>query len=85
MSPVLDKEAWAVDALSLSWEGLEGFAFHPTPLITSVVNKILSHDCRKTYSDCPRMAQHVVLRSSEPVIPDTPLPTQPVQSSSPAI
>ncbi|XP_067654175.1 uncharacterized protein [Haliotis asinina] len=31
VSPVPDPQAWAVDALSLSWEGLDAYAFPPDP------------------------------------------------------
>ena len=46
VSLVKGKEAWAVDALSISWEDMDGYAFYPTPLIANVINKISSHDCR---------------------------------------
>ena len=67
MSPATDKKAWAVDALSISWEDMDGYAFLSTPLITNVINKILSHNCRRIIIS-PRLAQLVVvLRSGEPV------------------
>ena len=47
MSPVPDKEAWAVDTLSISWDDMEGYAFPPTSQIVNVINKILSHNCRR--------------------------------------
>ena len=47
MSPVPDKEAWAVDALSRSWEDLDSYAFPPTPLIANVINKNISHNCQR--------------------------------------
>ena len=47
VSPVPDPHAWAMDAPgSLSWEGLDLYAFPPIPLLGNVVNKILSHDCQ---------------------------------------
>ena len=30
VSPVLDKEAWTVDTLSLSWKDMDGYAFPQT-------------------------------------------------------
>ena len=47
VSPVPDPQAWAVDALSFSWEDLDLYAFPPIPLLGNVVNKILSHDCKR--------------------------------------
>ena len=46
VSPVPDPKAWAVDALSLSWENLDLYAFSPIPLLTNVVTKALGHQCR---------------------------------------
>jgi hypothetical protein len=43
-SPLLDDEALGVDSLSASWEGLDTYAFLPTPLILAVLNKAAS--CR---------------------------------------
>ena len=59
VSPVLDKEALAVHGLSLSWEDMDRYAFPPTLLIANVINKILSHDCRRTNNHSSRVAQHV--------------------------
>ena len=39
VSPVPDPQAWSVDALSLSWEGLIAYAFPPLPLVGKVVRK----------------------------------------------
>ena len=47
VSPVPDKEAWAVDTLIISWEDMDRYAFPLTPLIANVINKILSHDSRR--------------------------------------
>ena len=46
VSPVADPEALGVDALSLSWSGLEAYAFPPLPLIQKVVRKAREeHPC----------------------------------------
>ena len=42
VSPVLDPSAWAVDALSLNWDGLSAYAFPPFNLIPVVLSKVLS-------------------------------------------
>lgn len=39
VSPVPDEEAWEVDALSLSWTGLDAYAFPPFSLIPRVLQK----------------------------------------------
>ena len=39
VSPVPDPQAWAVDALSLSWEGLSAYAFPPLPILPKVLRK----------------------------------------------
>ena len=39
VSPVPDPAAWAVDALSLSWEGLLAYAFPPFPIVARVLRK----------------------------------------------
>ncbi|XP_067664264.1 uncharacterized protein [Haliotis asinina] len=40
VSPVPDLQAWAVNAMSLSWEGLDVYAFPPPVLLTDIVAKI---------------------------------------------
>ena len=39
VSPVPDPAAWAVDALSISWEGLAVYAFPPFPILAQVLRK----------------------------------------------
>ena len=39
VSPVPDPAAWAIDALSLSWSGLQAYAFPPLPIINKVIRK----------------------------------------------
>ncbi|XP_046544816.1 uncharacterized protein LOC124255024 [Haliotis rubra] len=45
VSPVPDPTAWAVDALSISWENLIAYAFPPFKLIPEVLAKIAQHNC----------------------------------------
>ena len=47
VSPVPDPKAWAVDALTLSWEDLDPYAFPPVPLLTNVLTKALSHQYKR--------------------------------------
>ena len=46
VSPCPDFQAWAVDALSLSWDGMFAYAFPPSPLIPKVLQKIQTTQCR---------------------------------------
>ena len=33
VSPVPDPRAWAIDALSISWQGLHAYAYPPMPIL----------------------------------------------------
>jgi hypothetical protein len=46
MSPLPDPKALAVDALSVSWDGMNAYAFPPTPLIQAVLNKVMTDKVR---------------------------------------
>ncbi len=39
VSPVPDSQAWEIDALSLCWDGLDAYAYPPTPIISHVLQK----------------------------------------------
>ncbi|KAL8584420.1 hypothetical protein ACOMHN_032040 [Nucella lapillus] len=39
VSPVLDPTAWAIDALSIPWSNLLGYAFPPFPILGKVLRK----------------------------------------------
>ena len=45
VSPVLEPEAYATDALSLSWVGMWAYAFPPFPLILTCLRKIQIEEC----------------------------------------
>ena len=47
VSPVPDPEAWAVDALSLSWEDLDPYAFPPAAILGKVVEKLQDYPCNR--------------------------------------
>ena len=47
MSPVPDQAAWAVDALSLSWEHLDAYAFPPVSLLPQIVSKLRDQVCHR--------------------------------------
>ena len=43
MSPIPEPEAWKVDSLVQSWEGLYAYAYPPTALIRQTLNKLILH------------------------------------------
>ena len=47
VSPVPDPQAWAVDALSLSWENLDPYAFQPAAILGKVVKKLQDYHCNR--------------------------------------
>ena len=47
VSPVPDPQAWAVDALSLSWEDLDPYAFPPAATLGKVVEKLQDYPCNR--------------------------------------
>ena len=47
VSPVPDTQAWAVDDLSLSWEGLDPYAFPPAAILGKVVEKLQDYPCNR--------------------------------------
>ena len=44
VSPVPDPQAWAVDALSLSWENLDPYAFPPAAILGKVMEKLQDYN-----------------------------------------
>ena len=62
VSPVPDPQAWAVDALSISWTGLMAYAFPPFPLLTKVI--------RKARTDRPCLLLVAPLWPAQPWYPD---------------
>ena len=47
VSPVPDPQAWAVDALSLSWEDLDPYAFPLVAILGKVVEKLQDYPCNR--------------------------------------
>ena len=45
--PVPDPQAWAVDALSLSWEDMDPYAFPPAAILGKVVEKRQDYPCNR--------------------------------------
>ena len=82
VSPVPDPQAWAVDALSLSWEDLDPYAFPPA----AILGKVVELPLQQNNPDCPRVAQHaLVLGPGSNVKPDPTVSAQPTQPSVSAI
>ena len=46
VSPVPDANAMNIDALNISWEGLDGYAFCPVALIPKVIQKMSTYRCK---------------------------------------
>ena len=70
VSPILDPQAWAVDALSLSWEDLDPYAFPPAAFLGKVMEKLQDHPCRRIILIAPGWPNmpwfwHLVTMSSQ--------------------
>jgi hypothetical protein len=46
MSPLPDPKALAVNALAVSWDSMNAYAFPLTPLIQAVLNKVMTDKVR---------------------------------------
>ena len=46
VSPCPDPQAWGVDALSISWDGLDAYAYPPTSMLQQTLQKMERHRCR---------------------------------------
>ena len=46
VSPVLDNQAFAIDAFSMNWNYLHAYTFPPTIMISSLLDKIRQSQCR---------------------------------------
>ena len=86
VSPVPDPQAWAVDALSLSWEDLDPYAFPPAAILGKSCGEAPGLPLQQNNSDCSRVAQHaVVLGPGSNVKPDPTVSAQHTQPSVSAI
>ena len=91
VSPVPDPQAWAVYALSLSWENLDPYAFPPTAILGKVVEKLENKLCRRLILIAPgwpnmhwfwELSDHVQSNSTEPAqTANTALQSDPSQKS----
>ena len=85
VSSVPDPQAWAVDALSLSWEDLDLYAFPPVAILGKVVEKLQDYLCNRIiliapgWSNMPWFWDLVAMSSQIPLcLPSLPnLVTQP--------
>ena len=86
VSPVPDLQAWAVDALSLSWEYLDPYAFPPAAILGKSGGEAPGLPLQQNNSDCSRVAQHaLVLGPGSNVKPDPTVSAQHTQPSVSAI
>ena len=46
VSPIPDNRALAIDALSMNWDHIHGYAFPPFHILPAVLNEIRQHPCR---------------------------------------
>ena len=46
VSPVPDDKAWQIDALNISWEALDAYAFCPVAILPQLVQKMITYRCR---------------------------------------
>ena len=89
MSPVPDPLASAVDALGLSWEDLDAYAFPPAAILGTVVEKLQDCPCKRIiliapgWPNMPWFWDLVTMSSQIPLsLPNLPnLLTQPSQKS----
>ena len=61
VSPVPDPQAWAVDALSLSWEDLDPYAFPTGSHLGQSGGEAPRLPLQQNNPDCPRVAQHALV------------------------
>ena len=86
VSPVPDPQAWAVDALSLSWKNLDPYAFPPAAILGKVVEKLQDYTCNRIiliapgWPNMPWFWDLVAMSSQIP-----PVSAQPAQSGVPTI
>ena len=89
VSPVPDKQAIAVDALTLPWEDLDAYAFPPTAILGKIVEKLQDSPCRRLiliapgWPNMPWFWDLVIMSSQVPLsLPSLPnLLTQPSDPS----
>ena len=46
VSPVPDDKAWQIDALNISWDALDAYAFCPVAILPQLVQKMITYRCR---------------------------------------
>ena len=86
VSPVPDPQAWAVDALSLSWENLDPYAFPLAATLGKVVEKLQDYPCNRIiliapgWPNMPWFWDLVAMFSQIPLVS-----AQPAQSGVPTI
>ena len=64
VSPVPYPQAWAVDALSLSWKSLDPYAFPPAAILGKVVEKLQDYPCNRIIMSTPLGGGHIIFAFS---------------------
>ena len=85
VSPVPDPQAWAVDALSLSWEDLDPYAFPPAAILGKVVEKLQDYPCNRIILIAPGWPNMPWFWDLVAMSSQIPLSAQPAQPSVSAI
>ena len=81
MYPVPDQNAWDIDALNINWSGLTAYAYPPTALLHSVIQKIqLSDHCNS-----PRLARDALVLGPSAAHNRDPTSTTSVKDSSQSV
>ena len=85
VSPVPDPQAWAVDALSLSWENLDPYAFPPAAILGKVVEKLQDYPCNRIILIAPGWPNMPWFWDLVAMSSQIPVSAQPAQSGVPTI
>ena len=81
VSPVPDPLGWAVDAVSLSLEDLDPYAFPLVAILCKMVARLQDYPCRRIILIALQTPHALGLESSVHVKPDTSVPAQPATST----
>jgi ribonuclease HI len=80
VSPVPDPEAWEVDALSISWENLDAYAFPPHVILTSVLRKFRETKSCRLILVAPRVETFSWFPTLQELTVEPPLPLPPTRT-----
>ena len=81
ISPVPDQNAWDIDALNINWLGLTAYAYPPTALLHSMIQKIRQSSC-PDHCNSPRLARDALVLGPSTALNRNPTSTTSVKNSS---